>query len=282
MQCWRILLIGIGLLACSPKLWAQEVTIATEFSDSNAKAYSTQMQHWQLLLQSAPQLQVKYVHVAMQRGFELLTQSGYCTINKLKTTERAARWLYSARPLNVSPSLRLITLGQSEPGTVTGEVQAAQDEVDLQNWLRHPARRKIGITAGSSYGATIDQLIKSRPNQFYLVHGQDVTLKLWQMLKRGRIDAIMDYPVRIDHLRQVQQDNTTYTALPLQGLPLYLEGFVVCNREAHGQQLMQYIDELMAQPQVQQRLVASYRQYFTDAQWQQLQPYLQQTFSAAF
>jgi uncharacterized protein (TIGR02285 family) len=282
MQCWRILLIGIGLLACSPKLWAQEVTIATEFSDSNAKAYSTQMQHWQLLLQSAPQLQVKYVHVAMQRGFELLTQSGYCTINKLKTTERAARWLYSARPLNVSPSLRLITLGQSEPGTITGEVQAAQDEVDLQNWLRHPARRKIGITAGSSYGATIDQLIKSRPNQFYLVHGQDVTLKLWQMLKRGRIDAIMDYPVRIDHLRQVQQDNTTYTALPLQGLPLYLEGFVVCNREAHGQQLMQYIDELMAQPQVQQRLVASYRQYFTDAQWQQLQPYLQQTFSAAF
>lgn len=282
MQCWRILLIGIGLLACSPKLWAQEVTIATEFSDSNAKAYSTQMQHWQLLLQSAPQLQVKYVHVAMQRGFELLTQSGYCTINKLKTTERAARWLYSARPLNVSPSLRLITLGQSEPGTITGEVQAAPDGVDLQNWLRHPARRKIGITAGSSYGPVIDQLIKSRPNQFYLVHGQDVTLKLWQMLKRGRIDAIMDYPVRIDHLRQVQQDNTTYTALPLQGLPLYLEGFVVCNREAHGQQLMQYIDELMAQPQVQQRLVASYRQYFTDAQWQQLQPYLQQTFSAAF
>ncbi len=282
MQCWRILLIGIGLLACSPMLWAQEVTIATEFSDSNAKAYSTQMQHWQLLLQSAPQLQVKYVHVAMQRGFELLTQSGYCTINKLKTTERAARWLYSARPLNVSPSLRLITLGQSEPGTITGEVQAAPDGVDLQNWLRHPARRKIGITAGSSYGPVIDQLIKSRPNQFYLVHGQDVTLKLWQMLKRGRIDAIMDYPVRIDHLRQVQQDNTTYTALPLQGLPLYLEGFVVCNREAHGQQLMQYIDELMAQPQVQQRLVASYRQYFTDAQWQQLQPYLQQTFSAAF
>lgn len=282
MQCWRVWLIGIGLLAYSPVLSAQEVIIATEFSDSNAKAYSTQMQHWQLLLESAPQLQVKYVHVAMQRGFELLTQSGYCTINKLKTTERAARWLYSARPLNVSPSLRLITLGQSAPSTITGEVQAAQDEVDLQNWLRHPARRKIGITAGSSYGPVIDQLIKSRPNQFYLVHGQDVTLKLWQMLKRGRIDAIMDYPVRIDHLRQVQQDNTTYTALPLQGLPLHLEGFIVCNREAHGQQLMQYIDELMAQPQVQQRLVASYRQYFTDAQWQQLQPYLLQTFSAAF
>lgn len=282
MHSWRVLLSGVGLLACSPVLLAQEVTIATEFSDSNAKAYSTQMQHWQLLLQSAPQLQVKYVHVGMQRGFELLTQSGYCTINKLKTAERAARWLYSARPLNVSPSLRLITLGQSAPGTMTGEVQASQDEVDLQNWLRHPARRKIGITAGSSYGPVIDQLIKSRPNQFYLVHGQDVTLKLWQMLKRGRIDAIMDYPVRIDQLRQVQQDNTTYTAVPLQGLPLHLEGFIVCNREAHGQQLMQYIDELMAQPQVQQRLVASYRQYFTDAQWQQLQPYLQQTFSAAF
>jgi len=281
MHSWRVLLSGVGLLACCPVLSAQEVTIATEFSDSNAKAYSTQMQHWQLLLQSAPQLQVKYVHVGMQRGFELLAQSGYCTINKLKTTERAARWLYSARPLNVSPSLRLITLGQSEPGTITGEVQASQDEVDLQNWLRHPRRRKIGIAAGSSYGPVIDQLIKSRPNQFYLVHGQDVTLKLWQMLKRGRIDAIMDYPVRIDHLRQVQQDNTTYTAMPLQGLPLHLEGFIVCNRKAHGQQLIQYFDQLMTQPQVQQHLVASYRQYFSDAEWQQLQPYLQQTFAAA-
>lgn len=282
MHCRRVLLSSIGLLCC-PLLWAQEVTITTEFSDSNAKSYSTQMQHWQLLLESAPQLQVKYVHVGMQRGFELLSQSGYCTINKLKTAERAARWLYSARPLNVSPSLRLITLGQSSPASVaSGTVSSGQDQIDLQNWLRHPARRKIGIIAGSSYGAETDQLIKSRPNQFYLVHGQDVSLKLWQMLKRGRIDAIIDYPVRIDHLRQVQQDNTAYTTLPLQGLPLHLKGFIVCNRETHGQQLMQYFDELMAQPAVQQRLVASYRQYFNESEWQQLQPYLQQTFSAAF
>lgn len=282
MHCRRVLLFGIGLLVCSRGLLAQEVTIATEFSDSNAKAYTTQMQHWHLLLESAPQLQVKYVQVGMQRGFELLAQSGYCTINKLKTAERAARWLYSARPLNVSPSLRLITLGQSQTAIGTAEAQTDQDQVDLQQWLRHPARRKIGITAGSSYGPVIDQLIKSRPNQFYLVHGQDVSLKLWQMLKRGRIDAIMDYPVRIDHLRQVQQDNTPYTALPLQGLPLHLEGFIVCNRAAHGQQLIQYFDQLMAQPVVQQRLVASYRQYFNDTEWQQLQPYLQQTFAAAF
>lgn len=281
MPRWRFLLGGSWLLACSQPLLALDVTMVTEFSYSNAKAYSTQMQHWQILLQSAPQLQVKYVHVGMQRGFELLSQSGYCTINKLKTAERAARWLYSARPLNVSPSLRLITLGQSAASTIAGEVQAAQDEVDLQNWLRHPARRKIGITAGSSYGAEIDQLIKSRPNQFYQVHGQDVTLKLWQMLKRGRIDAILDYPVRIDHLRQIQQDNTVYAAMPLRGLPLHLEGYIVCNREAHGQQLMQYFDQLMTQPEVQQRLVASYRQYFNDAEWQQLQAYLQQTFAAA-
>lgn len=281
MLCWRVLLIGIGLLTCSRVGLAQEVTIATEFSDSNAKAYTMQMQHWHLLLQSAPQLQVKYVQVSIQRGFELLSQSGYCTINKLKTAERAARWLYSARPLNVSPSLRLITLGQSQITPATGTALADQDWVDLQHWLRHPARRKIGITAGSSYSAEIDQLFKSRPNQFYQVHGQDVSLKLWQMLKRGRIDAILDYPVRIDHLRQLQQDNTIYTAMPLQGLPLHLEGFIVCNREAHGQQLIQYFDQLMTQPQVQQHLVASYRQYFSDAEWQQLQPYLQQTFAAA-
>lgn len=278
----RLQLLSVwGLFAVHCSVLAHDVTIVTEFSDSNAAAYAQQMQHWQILLQNTAELRVDYVHVGIQRGFELLSQSGYCTINKLKTAEREARWLFSARPINLSSSLRLITLDSASLAESAGEAPAFS-EVDLQDWLRHPARRKVGVVAGSSYGAAIDHLIKSRPNQFYQLHGQDVSVKLWQMLKRGRIDAMLDYPVRINQLRLVQQDTTAYTASALRGQPLHLEGYIVCNRQAHGQALIRYLDELMAQPALQQQLVASYRQYFNAAEWQQLQPYLTQTFNAVF
>lgn len=272
-------LLGIGLICASSALRAQNVTIITEFSDKNAPAYDRQMAHWQLLLQAQQELKVDYVHVGLQRGFELLDQSGYCTVNKLKTPERAQRWLFSAKPITVSPSLRLITLKPTGPAEAPHAEQAGL--INLADWLRQPARPKIGIAAGRTYGADIDQLIKARPTQFYPIHGQDVSLKLWQMLKRGRVEAILDFPARIDYLRAVGKEQTAYAALPIQGQPLHLEGYIFCNRQAHGQALMRYFDDLMAKPEIQQSLLNSYRQYFSAGEWQQMQPYLHQMFPAA-
>lgn len=189
----------------------------------------------------------------------------------MKTPEREARLLFSEKPLNVSPSIRLIRSGAAIP----------ESDIDVAAWLRESPKRKIGVAAGRSYGKVLDAVIQSHPKQVYAVSGEDVNLKLWQMLQKGRVDALLDYVVWIEYLRQLDSDNIPYSATAITGQPLLIEGFIVCNRSAHGQQLMQYFAQLMATPALQQALYQSYRQYFTAAEWQQAQPYFQTTFPAA-
>ena len=248
------------------------VTILLEFSEQNAAAYAQQMLHWRLLQRHADEaLDVRFEHVSLQRSFSQVQQSGYCAINKMKTLEREARLLFSERPLNVSPSIRLIRSGAATP----------EPGIDVAAWLDEAPKRQIGVAAGRSYGKALDAVIQSHPKQVYTVAGEDVNLKLWQMLQKGRVDAVLDYVVRIEYLRQLQSDNSPYSATVIAGQPLLIEGFIVCNRSAHGQQLMQYFDQLMATPALQQALYQSYQQYFSVTEWQQARPYFQKTFPAA-
>ncbi|MDZ7870610.1 MAG: transporter substrate-binding domain-containing protein [Rheinheimera sp.] len=263
-----ILFCGCGSLQAAPST----VTILVEFSPQNAAAYAQQMTHWRLLQRHAGSaLEVRFEHVSLQRSFSQVQQSGYCAINKMRTPQRAANLLFSQKPLNVSPSIHLIRTGAA----------TAEPAIDVAAWLAGSAKRKIGVAAGRSYGKDLDSVIKASPQQVYQVSGEDVNLKLWQMLQKGRVDAVLDYQIRIEYLRGLQQDQTPYNATKILGQPLVNEGFIVCNRTAHGQQLMQYFDQLMATPALQQALYQSYRQYFTVTEWQQAQPYFQTTFPAA-
>lgn len=246
------------------------VTMLLAFSEKNAPAYAQQMQHWQILAQLAgAQLAVRYEYVSLQRSMELVQHSGYCTLNKLKTPERQAAMLFSQIPLNISPSLRLI-----RPG-----LNSLPADVDLLSFLKAAPRLKIGVASGSSHGAVLDAVLVARAPQVYALAGEDAHLKLWQMLKKGRIDALLDYGVRIEHLRRLQGDALPYSVASLQGQPKVLEGFLVCNRAAHGQQAIRLFDQLMQQPAVQQALYHSYQQYFQPAEWLELQPYFHQWFS---
>ncbi len=262
------------LLCCCGSLQAAppSVTILLEFSQQNAAAYAQQMTHWRLLQRHAGDaLNVRFERVSLQRSFSQLQQSGFCAINKMRTPQREASLLFSQKPLNVSPSIQLIRSGAA----------TADAPVDVAAWLAGSPTRKIGVAAGRSYGQALDTLIQAHPQQVYQISGEDVNLKLWQMLQKGRVDAVLDYQVRIDYIRALQRDQTPYNASKILGQPLVIEGFIVCNPTAHGQQLMQYFDQLMATPALQQALYQSYQQYFTAAEWQQAQPYFQTTFPAA-
>lgn len=271
MRFWLALSVMI-CWCCPVQATPQSLTILLEFSEQNAAAYAQQMLHWRLLQRHAGEaLDVRFEHVSLQRSFSQVQQSGYCAINKMRTPQREALLLVSQKPLNVSPSIRLIR----------GGVTAADQQIDVAAWLEEVPKRKIGVAAGRSYGKALDAVIDTHPKQIYPVSGEDVNLKLWQMLQKGRVDAVLDYEVRIEYLRQLQNDNSPYSATPIAGQPLLNEGFIVCNPTTHGQKLMQYFDQLMATPALQQALYQSYRQYFTATEWQQAQPYFQAKFPAA-
>lgn len=240
-----------------------QVTLLLEFSPQNSEAYRLQMQQWNLVHQAlSTTLEVHKEHVSLQRSLELVEQSGYCTINKMKTPGREARLVFSKQPLNLSPSLRLIRLGQQQQG----------GSVDLATWFKSSKKLKLGIAGGRSYGAMLDQLLLKHPQQIYQLSGEDVHLKLWQMLQKGRLDAVLDYEARIAYLNNMQQIPTPYTVAQIAGQPQLLEGYLVCNPTNHGKQIVALIDKALESPALQQAMYESYQQYFPPHEWQIVEP----------
>jgi uncharacterized protein (TIGR02285 family) len=238
---------------------AQKVTLLLEFSAKNSEANTLQMQHWNLVQQAlGAAIDVSEEHVSLQRKLELVHQSGYCAINMMKTPQRLAELIFSDKPFNISPSLRLIRLGthdQTQP-------------VDLAEWLASSKKLKLGIAKGRSYGSMLDNLLLKHPYQIYQLSGEDVNTTLWQMLQKGRIDALVDYSVRIDYLNKMQPAPTLYSAVQIVGQPPILEGYLVCNPTEHGKQTVDFINKSLENQALQQALYQSYQQYFPPHEWQ--------------
>lgn len=251
-----------SVLVAAPALpdpQVQKVTLLLEFSAKNSKANTLHMQHWNLVQQAlGSAIEVSQEHVSLQRSMELVQQPGYCSINKMKTPQRLAQLIFSDKPFNISPSLRLIRMGthdQTQP-------------VDLAQWLASSKRLKLGIAGGRSYGAMLDKLLLKHPGQIYQLSGEDVNVKLWQMLQKGRIDALVDYSVRIDYLNKMQPVPTLYSVVQIVGQPPILEGYLVCNPTEHGKQVVDFINKALEDQALQQALYQSYQQYFPPHEWQ--------------
>jgi uncharacterized protein (TIGR02285 family) len=264
----RLLLLLLGLCCAPTKAQSFALTMLQEFSEGNADAYHLQHEQWQLLLRhAAGQLAVRYEHVSLQRSLLLARQSGYCTMNKRRSAAREADYLFSAYPLNLGAALQLVHLSSLQ-------LPAA---VDLASWLQSSPRLKIGVAQGRVYGEPIDQLIAQQPQHFYQLQGADVHLKLWDMLNKGRVDAIIDYQARFSTPRAGQ---VPLAFSRIAGIPLYISGYLMCSKTAHGEQAIALFNRLLAEPVLQQQLLQSYRQYFTAAQWQQVLPELQRLYQS--
>lgn len=234
------------------------VTMLLEFSEKGAQAYQLQQKQWDILRSFAKdQLEVSYQHVSLQRGLELVQHDGFCSLNKRKTPLRERQLLFSRYPLNIGAPLKLIH-------PITKPLPA---EVDLAGWLATSHRIKIGVVAGRSYGSELDALIKQQSARFYQLAGEDAHMKLWQMLQKGRLDALIDYSARIVVLAEARDAVATSA---IRGEPAFITGYLVCNRSQTGQRLIQFFDSLLQQPALQQQLLASYQQYFSPEEWPQV------------
>jgi len=266
----------LALLGNAQAFTPLSITLLVEFSPEQAKAYQLQMQHWNLLQQAAgPNLDVTIEHVSLQRSLELVQQSGYCVFNKMKTPEREAQMTFAQLPLSISPSQRLIQLRHNDPNPATAS------SINLVAEFAARPNMRIGIAAGSSFGPAIDAIIQRYPKQFYAVSGENVHVKLWQMLQLGRVDALIDYQVRVALLAAQTPSSKPYTVTPIAGQNMLVKGYVACNKQAHGTQSIQYVNRLLATADLQSALVQSFKQYFPDPEWQLIRQDLQQIYPAA-
>lgn len=269
--CWPLVFI---LVLCSqPATAAPQLMLLLEnhLPQSDAERINVETLILKRLSQSAaPELQIQPMQLSDLRTWQMLKQPGnYCALSKIRTPQRE-QFLYFARlPTTIYPPLQLISARQ-----------LGQPPVDLAVLLQQQPELKIGVISGRSYGAGLDRLIAQHPTQFFLRSGNEAAQSLALMLSKKRLDAVLEFAaITLRSLQNVPDAPKLYTH-ELTDQPL-VRGYLACNKSELGLQMIQWIDQKMADASYQADVLALHRQFFSPDDFALLQPELLKVFSQA-
>ena len=208
-----------------------------------------------VLLPRLPGLQHRTVTMPPKRlEASLQQQPNACVLGMLKNAERET-YLHFSRPFPISttPSL-MVRRGDVDRWR---PLLDEQGRLSLRAWLQRQDTH-LGLAEGRAYGAMVDGLLESQPaGRIDRVTSQNPTLNLMQMLRHGRIDALLVLP-----FEPAQQASAAglvpeqWQLLPLQEQGPTREGHVACSRTPLGAEVVRRADEVIAGAAFRQRLAA--------------------------
>ncbi|WP_419571492.1 hypothetical protein [Rheinheimera sp.] len=219
---------------------------------------------------AAPELQIQPVQLSTLRAWQMLKQPGnYCALSKIKTKEREKLLYFARLPTTIYPPLQLI-------GTRT----FGKTPLDLARLLQQQSELKIGVIKGRSYGAELDKLIAHHPKQFFQRSGAEAAQNLALMLSKGRLDALLEFSAITTRSLQHLPEAPKLYPHQLTGQPL-VRGYLACNKSELGLQMVQWIDQKMADAAYQTDVLKLHQQFFSADDFALLQPELLKVFPQA-
>lgn len=246
-------------ISCSGVLAAplQMVLLENHIPQSEDKRINVETRILPKLQQIAlPEIQINPALLSNARAWELLHQSGnYCAMNKVHTPEREQFLYFAKLPTSVYPPLQLLSTRR-----------LAAEPVNLEALLQQQPQLKIGVAAGRSYSPVIDRVIQQYPQHFFIRSGDDAAENLALMLGKHRLDAVIEFAAIVRTSLQKQGLQPPIFDHRLQGVTL-TNGYLVCNKNPLGLQLIRLLDQKMQDPQYQADLVRYHREFFGAADY---------------
>lgn len=178
-----------------------------------------------------------------------------CMSNRVKTKERLKDNTFSL-PVNVFPSLRLYYLADNENIFTDNSLEALLNEQgelkSLAHIFNHYPNAILATTKGRSFGEVVDKQIQQVPSDNILQRAGDGRYQaMMQMLLKGRVDFIIDFPVEIKRELDAFNRPVSLASLPMADTPDYVVGHIACSKSDLGEKVVQ---------QVNTRLLALYQQ----------------------
>jgi uncharacterized protein (TIGR02285 family) len=271
----RCMLASLLLVVCLPAANAQQAVIWASTSAPEQPVYEqfTNIQLGfdvqRLIFAQLPGYQIQYRPQNSARAFqEMQREANVCTGTKLRTDERDNTALVSELPQVLLEGLRLM-VRQHDP--LFAEVESAVI-VNLVSFIQRYPSAILGYVAGRSYGNTLDKQLQLLQEQgrVYQLSAERGSIGAIDMLAKGKVDIILDFPVLTEHYFSQQGEQMMLHALKLAGEPAYANGHIYCSNSAFGQQFMQHLDQAM-------RTVVAQRSYL-DAHLAHISPERQPAF----
>jgi len=178
----------------------------------------------------------KFAVASAEREWILLNQSdNVCVYNKMKTDERLNMAYFSDIAVISFPPNRLISRHALEDS----------DLVSLRDLVNTPDLL-VGVVDGRKYGLLVDEIIKTKPNNFYIGKGNDKASRLRTMLIQGKLDVILEFAMTFESILPDEVPMDAYHVYKVEELANdYVDGFIACSKSEIGKRLIAEINRIM-------------------------------------
>ncbi|MBQ4835222.1 substrate-binding periplasmic protein [Pseudoalteromonas luteoviolacea] len=178
-----------------------------------------------------------------------------CTINRIKTAEREASFLFSL-PVNFYVSRRLYQHASARK--LANAVLNPNGEIrSLQSLFKVYSSKLIALSDNMSYGPFLDDQLKQVDSSNKVIRsGSEQYETIYRMFRLQRVDYLLGYPAEV--FRHVKNDGASYRSYKIAGTPTFILGHVMCNKTSNSQALIKAINKAMRKIYKTQSFVAAH------------------------
>jgi uncharacterized protein (TIGR02285 family) len=184
-----------------------------------------------------------------------------CNVGLFKTPERQAFLYYSIPSFFTLPAVMIITKEKYEQ--FGGKKTVKLEELLKKNLL-------IGRSQNRSYGKSVDNVLDIHGNEknIFLYEGAELSLSFFEMLKLGRLDALIGLPeeamYQAERLGIRDQIMTLVIEENQKGYDAWLS-YVACSKNEWGESVIKEIDKILLQQRPTERYRKAYERWLDES-----------------
>jgi uncharacterized protein (TIGR02285 family) len=216
---------------------------------------------------------IEFVPSSYKRALRIMSEqpSPSCLINKIKTPDREASFLFSL-PVNLYLSRRLYIQRHLAP--LNPALLDQQGNIKSLPLLFDIYKNKLIVVASAfSYGPFLDaQLAKVKSTNKVERDGINHYETVYRMFNSKRVDFLLAYPTEI--YRQVQIDEADYKSYSMANSPEYISGHVMCNDTKHSRIFIDKVNDIMAMLYKKDKFIEAHLKYLPEKERSKTRQYI--------
>ena len=198
-----------------------------------------------LLIERLPEYQHQFQIANFKRiMMQLENNRNVCCPSLYKTKDRERFVTFSTPAMIVLPNGIITPKNNSSKFSPYLD---ADGKISL-NSLLQDTNITLGISSGRRYSGGIDQILKqSNGNKNLLVRsGDDVFQGLMKMMRMGRIDCLLGYPVEAGYFIKENNNINDFIYFPIKESSVpFTVGYIGCPNNEWGRNIISRIDEIV-------------------------------------
>lgn len=164
-----------------------------------------------------------------------------CTTGALKTPEREAYALFSARPAMV-PNYQIII--RADIARRMAPFLNPSGKIELAR-LAEQSQLVGGQIASRVYPGPLGDMLSSSGHRWRIEKISETPL-LINLLRSNRIDFFFLSPVELAYYREALGGDDRWIGIPIEGLPSHVEIYTACSKTDAGAEIIAHVDEILS------------------------------------